>query len=159
MGYLIRMYAVFNFDLPGKFHFVSLSIHILTLIPTGEPVNGCPSRGGGENIITSRRSQSPSLFFRSSRSLICFCRGKKKLEQPGASNTAQQLLVLRTEFRIRNFAIGNGLQEVAARTVLSKRSVLFNPNPNRPTPPSPPVTNSFHTSRFLGNNLQLYWLD
>ena len=44
MGYLIPMYAVSNFDLPGKFHFVSLTVHILTLIPTGEPVNGCRSR-------------------------------------------------------------------------------------------------------------------
>ena len=37
-------------------------------------------------MITSRLSQSPSLFFRSSRPLsIRFYR--KKMEQPGASNT------------------------------------------------------------------------
>ena len=71
-------------------------LHILTLIPSQLPhtntqtntsrsliVNGCPT-GGGENMITPRLSLPP----------------QKKLEQPGASNTAQQLLGLRTELKM-----------------------------------------------------------
>ena len=69
MGYLIRMYAVF--DLPGKFHFVSSSYFNTNPISTPSHqhtsrsliVNGWPSRGGGENMITSKLSQSPSLLF------------------------------------------------------------------------------------------------
>ena len=56
--------------------------------------------------------------------------------------------------------MGNGLQELAARNVLSKRSVLFKSSePRRPLPSlallQSETTNSFHTSCFLGNNLQL----
>ena len=36
--------------------------------------------------------------------------------------------------------MGNGLQELAARNVLSKRSVLF--KPSEPRPPSPPPLSS-----------------
>ena len=106
MGYLIPMYVVF--DLLGKFHFVSLFSYFNTN-PISTPsyqqtsrsliVNGCPSRGGSENMITSRFSQSHSLLFSElpvSHSLL----SRKKLEQPGASNTAQQLLGLRTELKI-----------------------------------------------------------
>ena len=62
-------------------------------------MNGCPRRGGGENMITSGLSQSLSLLFSVfpvSHSLL----PRKKLEQPGASNTAQQLLGLRTELKM-----------------------------------------------------------
>ena len=60
--------------------------------------------------------------------------------------------------------MGNGLQELAAGNVLSKRSVLFKPSEARRPLASPALlqsetTNSFHTSCFLGNNLQLYWWD
>ena len=116
-------------------------------------------------MITSRFSQSHSLLF-SELPVSHLLLLRKKLEQPGASNTAQQLLGLRTELngRIGNFVMGNGLQEPAARNVLSKRSVLFKPSEPRRPLPSPALlqsetTNSFHTSCFLGNNLQLYWWD
>ena len=104
MGYLIRMYVVF--DLLGKFHFVSLSSYFNTNpIPTPSYqqtsrsliVNGCPSGGGGEKMIISRLR--PSLLFSElqvSHSLL----PRKKLEQPGASTTAQQLWGLRTELKM-----------------------------------------------------------
>ena len=106
MGYLMRMCVVF--DLLGKFHFVSLSSYFNTNpIPTPSYqqtsrsliVNGCPSTGGADNMITSRLSQSPSLLFSElqvSHSLL----PRKNLEKPGASNTAQQLQGLRTELKM-----------------------------------------------------------
>ena len=50
-------------------------------------------------MITSRLSQSPSLLFSElqvSHSLL----PRKNLEQPGASNTVQQLQGLRTELKM-----------------------------------------------------------
>ena len=82
MGYLIRMYAVFN--LLGKSHFVSSSYFNTHPIPTPTYqhtwsliVNGCPV-GGGEYMIICRFTQSPSLLIRSFRSLARFCRRKQK---------------------------------------------------------------------------------
>ena len=77
------------------------------------------------------------FFFPSSWSLIRFCRGKKP-EQPGASNTAQQLWGLRTELKM--VGMRNGLQELAAGHVLE--SVLFFLSQASPVPPLPPLFSS-----------------
>lgn len=133
------MYAVF--DLLGKFHFVSLSSYFNTN-PTPTPsyqhtsrsliVKGCPCRGGAENMITSRRflSKSFASFF-----------GAPGLSFAFAAEETGTRIKNRTENgRIRNFVMGNGLQELAARNVLSKRSVFF--KASEPRPPSPPPLSS-----------------
>ena len=104
MGYLIRMYVVF--DLLGKFHFVSLSSYFNTNpIPTPSYqqtsrsliVNGWPSRGRGDNMITSRFSQNHSLLFSElpvSHSLLPRKNWNNRVP------VTQQLLGLRTELKM-----------------------------------------------------------
>ena len=105
MGYLICMYVVF--DLLGKFHFVSLSSYLIpSQLPHINRLRGVWLWTGdqaGEEVITWLPLDFLRIirfFFPSSQSLIGFCHGKTVLEQPGGSNTAQQLLGLRTELKI-----------------------------------------------------------